>query len=651
MSATTEKFQFQTESRQLLDLMVHSIYTNKEIFLRELISNASDALDKLRIEVLSNPGLIAPGEKLEIRLEADKDAKTLTITDNGIGMSHDDLIQHIGTIAKSGTKEFMEKIKGGKSKEDLSEMIGQFGVGFYSSFMAADRVTILTRKAGTTSAYLWSSYGDGEFTITEAEKPSQGSVITLYLKPADPDNGLEDFTDPYTIARVVKHYSDFINYPIIAKDEREEIEKDADGKPKKDGKKTRIIEDKTLNSMKPIWTKPQADVTEEEYHDFYKHISHDWNEPLKTINYRAEGTMEFYSLLFIPSHAPFDLFYQGYKSGLQLYVKKVLIQEAFEDLLPKYLRFMKGVVESSDLPLNISRELLQKDRHITQMKKSLTKKALDSLQELYDKDALNYLKFWKEFGDALKEGVISDFENRDKLTGLLLFDSSNDPEKLTSLDEYIERMKEGQNEIYYITGESRHILENSPHLEKLKEKGYEVLFLLKPIDEILSQYLNEFKGKKLKSANKGDLDIASKDEKKKIEEEMKGKTDEFSGLLQLIQSKLEQNIKEVRLSSRLVSAPACLVGGEYDISPHLEKLLQKENAGKTPPKRILEVNPNHPILVKMKDKFAQNKDDTRLADYSELLLGYAVLSEEGALPNPVRFNKLVVDLMDISLSN
>lgn len=650
MSTKPETFQFQTESRQLLDLMVHSIYTNKEIFLRELVSNASDALDKLRIETISRPDLVAAGEKLEIRIDADPKAKTLTITDNGIGMDREDLISHIGTIAKSGTKEFMEKIKDNKAKENISEMIGQFGVGFYSAFMAADRVTILTRKAGMPGAHLWSSYGDGEFTITNAEKPAQGTVITLYLKPADPDNGLEDFTDPYTISRVIKHYSDFINYPIIMKEEREEVEKDADGKPKKDGKKTKIIEDKTLNSMKPIWTKPQSDVSQEDYHDFYKHISHDWNEPLKTVNYRAEGTMEFYSLLFIPSHAPFDLFYQGYKSGLQLYVKKVLIQEAFEDLLPKYLRFMKGVVESSDLPLNISREMLQKDRHINQMKKSLTKKTLDSLQEMYDKDALNYLKFWKEFGDALKEGVISDFENREKLTGLLLFESSNDPEKMTSLEEYIERMKNGQNDIYYITGESRHILENSPHLEKLKEKGYEVLYLTRPIDEILSQYLNEFKGKKLRSANKGDLDIASKEEKKKIEEEMKEKKDEFSGLLQFIQTKLDQNVKEVRLSTRLVSAPACLVGGEFDMSPHLEKLLQKENAGKAPVKRILEVNPQHPILVKMKEKFSLNKEDGRLADYSELLLGYAILSEEGSLPDPIRFNKLMVDLMDRSLA-
>ncbi len=649
MPGETETFQFQAESRQLLDLMIHSIYTNKEIFLRELISNASDALDKIRIESITNPNLINPGENLEIRLESDKNARTLSIIDNGIGMNRDELINHIGTIARSGTQEFINKLKENKSQETLNEMIGQFGVGFYSAFMAADKIILLTRKAGEEEAYRWESSGDGQYTIIEEEKPNHGTTVILHLKPVDQENGIEDFSESYVISRIVKHYSDFINYPIIMKEEREEIEKDKDGKPVKDGKKTTVIEDKTLNSMKPIWSRSQSEVPAEEYNDFYKHITHDWTEPLKTIPFKAEGTLEFYSILFIPSKAPFDFYYQGYKSGLQLYVKKVMIMEAFEDLLPKYLRFMRGVVESSDLSLNISREMLQKDRQVNQMKKSLTKKVLDSLTDLFANDKETYLKFWKEFGDALKEGVTSDFENRDKLMGLLLFDSSNDPEKLTSLEDYVSRMKDGQEEIYYLSGETRNIVENSPHLEAIKQKGYEVIFLLRPIDEIVVQYIPDFKGKKLKSAAKGTFDAGSKEENEKAEKEIKEKETEYGDFMKFIKEKLDQSVKDVRLTNRLVSAPACLVGEDFDMSPYLEKLLQKENSSKTVTKRVLELNPKHDIIIKMNEKYRQDKDNPILKDYAELLLGYATLSEGGVLQDPIKFNKLVIDLMDKGL--
>jgi molecular chaperone HtpG len=649
MSKHTETFQFQAESKELLELMIHSIYTHKEIFLRELISNASDALDKLRVESITNPELMSPGEKLEIRLDIDQKARTLTVTDNGIGMSRDDLINHIGTIAKSGTREFIQKMKENKSSEVPAEMIGQFGVGFYSSFMAADKVSILTKKAGEANAHLWESAGDGTYSLSESEKENHGTSITLHLKPSDEENGLEDYTSYYSVSSIVKRYSDFINYPIMMKEEREEVERDADGKPKKDGKKSTVVEDKTLNSMKPIWARPQSEVTEEEYKEFYKHISHDWNEPLKTITYKAEGTHEFYSLLFIPSKAPFDFYYQGYKSGLSLYVKKVMIMEAFEELLPKYLRFMKGVVESSDLSLNISRETLQQDRHVTQMKKSLTKKILDTLQDISNNEKEHYLNFWKEFGNALKEGIISDFDNKEKLISLLLFQSSADPEKLTSLSDYTARMKEGQNDIYFLTGESRTVLENSPHLELLKDKGFEVLYLTEPIDELMLQYVTEFSGKKLKSASKGDIDVGTKEEKEQKEKEIKEKETELSGLLKVMQEKLNTSVKEVKLSSRLVSAPACLVGNDFDMSPYLERLLQKESGNKPSVKRVLELNPKHPLVEKLFSRYQNEKDEALVADYSELLLGYATLAEGSPLSDPQKFNKLVVGLMEKSL--
>jgi molecular chaperone HtpG len=644
-TATVETLQFQAETRQLLDLMIHSLYSNKEIFLRELISNASDALDRLRFEALTNPELLAGDEKLEIRLEADRKNRTLTISDNGIGMSRDEVITNIGTIAKSGTREMVERLKQGESKETIAEMIGQFGVGFYSSFMAADRVTLVTRRAGETAATRWESTGDGTYTIEDAEKPGRGTTITLHLKPEDKDNGVDEFSDRWVISRIVRRYSDFVSYPIILKAEKDpEIEDLA--KEKETGEKPEMpLEEKVLNSMKPIWTRPQSEVTPDEYKEFYRHISHDWTEPLKTIPYRAEGRIEYQALLFIPSQAPYDLYYVASKPGLQLYVKRIQIMEKCEDLLPHYLRFVRGVVDSPDLQLNVSREMLQQDRFITMIRKGLTKKILDVLEEMKDKETDTYLKFWTEFGRAIKEGVSSDYENKEKLLELLVFQSSNDPEKHTTLKEYVSRMKEGQNEIYYLTGESRSQVENSPHLEAFKDKGYEVLYLVDTVDELLTQSLHEYDGKRLKSVGKGTVALGNEEEKKQTEEELKAKEEEMKPLLDHLQKRLDEWVKQVRLTNRLTASPVCLVGAEHDYSPQLEKLLQKGKGGGPKQRRIMELNPKHDILARMTERFAQDQNDPLLDDYAYLLFGYGLIAEGGELPDPVRFNRAVADLM------
>jgi molecular chaperone HtpG len=635
-----EKYSFQTESKRLLELMIHSIYTHKEIFLRELISNASDAIDKLRIASLTNPSLITENQPFEIRLEVDKEKRTLSVIDNGIGMNKEDLINHIGTVAKSGTLEFLSSLGDKKDKMDINELIGQFGVGFYSAFMVSDKVEIITRKVGETQAYKWESFGDGEYTIEETQKDTNGTVVKLYLKPVDRENGIDDFTDEWVIQRIVKKYSDFIQYPIKMRVERE---------VEKEGKKEIVSDDKVLNSMKPIWRKSQSEVSMEEYEEFYKHISHDWQKPLKVIPYKAEGMLEFYSLLFIPSKAPFDFYFQGYKSGLALYVKKVLIMEAYEDLLPKYLRFVKGVVESSDLSLNISREMLQNDRIVVQMRKNLTKKVIDALTEMLEKDRENYLNFFKEFGNALKEGVISDEENREKLIPLILFESTEDPVKLTTMPEYYRRMKEDQEEIYCIASESRVIAENSPQIEILKQKNYEVLFLLNPVDEVMIQYIPEYRGKKVKIIGKGAIEIGSKEERERKKHQIEEKSKEMKGFLKYIEEKLANHIKEVRLSSNLVSSPCCLTGGEFDLSPSLEKYLSKEHPLLTPSKRILELNPEHSIVKKLYEKYKAGIDEKGLNDAIELLLDYALLSE-GVLPkNPQKFNRMFTELLEKAL--
>src|SRR5262245_56680468 len=521
MATKTETFEFQAEARQVLDLMIHSLYTNKEIFLRELISNASDALDRLRFEALSKPELIGPVDKLEIWIESDPKGRTLTVTDNGIGMSRDEVIANIGTIAKSGTRELLQTLRDRKSSDMVATLIGRFGVGFYSAFMVADRVTLLTRRAGEEKATEWESTGDGTFSIKKAHKFTHGTSIVLHLKKFEDEAEVEDFTDKWVIERIAKRYSDFVAYPVIYKD--------------KDPKQA----DKTLNSMKPIWTRPRSEVTDDEYKEFYKHISHDWNEPLVNWSFRAEGRSEYQALLFVPSQAPFDMFYDTGKFGLHQFVRRVLIMEHCEELLPGYLRFIRWVVDSADLPLNVSRQRLQEDRHIAQIRKWLTRKVLDSLEEMQRKEPAKYLEFWKQFGRVVKEGPTLDFDNKDKVISLSLFESSADPEKMTTLSEYVARMKPDQSAIYYITGPLRRAVENSPHLEAFREKGYEVLYMVDPVDEMLVATLHEFEEKKLKSIAKGAGDLAP-------EADLKEKETQFASLVEGLRKKLEDRVKEVR---------------------------------------------------------------------------------------------------------
>jgi len=624
MSTQTETFQFQAEARQVLDLMIHSLYTNKEIFLRELISNASDALDRLRFEALSNPDLIDKDDKLEIIVETDPKGKTVTIHDNGVGMSREEVISNIGTIAKSGTRELMQSLKEKQSPDALNTLIGQFGVGFYSAFMAADRVVLLTRRAGDDKATQWESAGDGTYTIADSRKLTRGTSITLHLKTFEEGDDVEDFTAKYVVSKIVQQYSDFVAYPIYFKE--------------KDGKQ----DDKALNSMKPIWTRPRSEVTDEEYKEFYKHISHDWNEPMKIWSFRAEGRTEYQALLFIPSEAPFDLFYQTAKFGLHLYVRRVMIMEHCEELLPAYLRFIRGVVDSSDLPLNVSRQRLQEDRHIGQIRKWITKKVLDSLEEMQKNEEDKYQVLWKNFGRVLKEGASFDFDNKEKLLSLCMFESSNDAEKPTTLKDYVGRMQEGQSAIYYITGSSRRSVENSPHLEAFKEKGYEVLYLVDTVDEMLVQWVTEFQDKKLKSVAKGTADLGD-------DTDLRDKLKEFSPLLDALQSRLEERVKQVRLSGRLKSSPVCLVVAENEASPNLEKILNQMKSEHEKQKRIMEVNPDHELVAKMKSRLQENPEDPLIDDFAQVMYGSALLAEGSELDDPQKFNQAVMRVMAKSM--
>jgi molecular chaperone HtpG len=640
---TAESFQFQAETTQLLNLMIHSLYTQREIFLRELISNASDALDRLRFEALIKPELVENGQVYEIRLKPDTAARTLTISDTGIGMSRQELIEHIGTIARSGTRELRKRMKESQSAEVVAELIGQFGVGFYSAFMVADKVTILTRRAGESKASRWESAGDGSYTVADAEKTGCGTDIILHLKQPDPDNGIEDYTDRWKLAMIVHKYSDFIAYPIIYEgpsQEPGEIE---------DKAKEIKIETKTLNSMKPIWTRNRSEVSESDYNDFYKHLANDWTDPLKALPLKAEGTVEYEALIFIPSHAPHDLFYHGAETGLRLYARRVMVMEKCEDLLPQYLRFIKGVVDSSDLPLNISRQRLQQDRHITQIRKWLTRKALEALAEIREKEAEKYYTFWSEFGRALKEGVGSDYENKEKLLPLLLFESSRDPKELTTLKGYVERMKPEQTEILYLTGGSRKVIENSPHLEAPKQKGYEVLYLSDPVDELLVQHLYEFEGKRLKSVTKGKVHLGTEEEKKQVEEQVKKKEEEYAKFLEACQKRLDEYVKQIRLSTRLVDSPACLVTEEHEYSPHLERLLQKGKGGGPKQRRIMELNPAHPIVARLYDRYNAKGDDPAVGDSIELLFELALVAEGSEIADPARLNQLTLELLQKTL--
>jgi len=647
----TQTFEFKSEARQLLDLMIHSLYSHKEVFLRELISNSSDALDRLRFEALTEGSLRPEGHEFEIRVESDSEARTLTIRDTGIGMSRQEVIDNLGTIARSGTKEFVAKLATTQSETEREQLIGQFGVGFYSSFMVADEVKVVTRRAGEDTATAWSSTGDGTYTIADAEREVAGTTITLHLKAADEENNLADFTDRWVLRRTIKKYSDFVQHPIRLREERQEVERDEEGEPVEGAESKTVVEWKDVNSRKAIWTRPASEVTEEEYNEFYKHVSHDWTDPLDRIAFKGEGTFLYYALLFIPERAPHDLFYRNSRFGLQLFVNRIMVMDEARDLLPDYLRFLKGVVDSPDLSLNVSREILQKDRRVNSIRGRITKKVLDALAYMQEEDTEKYLKFWNAFGRLLKEGAVQDHEHRDKLNGLLWLESSHtehdaeDHTRFTTLKAYVERMKEEQEAIYYIVAENRSAAEKSPHLEAFLDKGYEVLYLLDPFDEIMVANIGEFDGKRLQSVGKGDVELGSEEDRKKAREELEDKESKHRSLLEFIKDELETLVKDVRLSTRLKNSPVCLVGEESDMSPQLRKLL--EEAGQEVPesKRILEINPDHAVLARMQDAFDHDGKTDKLTDYAHLLHGQALLAEGSPLPDPVAFSKRVADLM------
>ncbi|MBX3178892.1 MAG: molecular chaperone HtpG [Candidatus Hydrogenedentes bacterium] len=645
MSKPIETFEFQTEARQLLDLMIHSVYSNKDIFLRELISNASDALDKRRFEGLKNPALLDEGTELRIWIEPDAEARTLSVADNGIGMTREEVIDLIGTIAKSGTKEFMKKLRESKESAVSAELIGQFGVGFYSTFMVADKVTLLTRKAGEETATRWESTGDGTYTLEEVERDEPGTTVTLHLKSTDEEDGLNDYTQEWQVRQIVKQYSDFVAYPIQMDIERTEIERDADGKPVEGAEEKKVVKTETLNSMKALWLRDKSEVTDEEYSEFYKHISHDWTDPAARIQAKIEGTLEYSLLLYVPAKAPFDLYYHGVRHGVHLYVKRVFIMDDCKELLPEYLRFLRGVVDSEDLSLNISREILQQNRQIERMRKGIVSKVLDFLRKQYKDDKDEFIAFWNEFGRVFKEGIFQDRDNQEAILDLCLFSSTNDPDEYTTLADYIQRMKEGQEAIYYMTGESRAKIESSPHMESFLDKGYEVLILADPVDEIWCQQVFKHKDFELKSISKGAVELGTEEEKKAAEERRKEKEKEYQSLLECLKDKLKDHVKEVRLSNRLKNSPACLVTDGGDLSPQLEQMMRQMGQEFPASKRILELNPDHAVLRKLHDIYDASQDDPRLEDYAQLLHGQALLAEGGDLPNPAQFSKLVADLM------
>jgi molecular chaperone HtpG len=634
--------QFQTEVQQLLDLVIHSLYSNKDIFLRELISNASDAVDKARFESHTNPAVLENNPDWKIKLIPDKDAGTLTISDNGIGMGMEEVETNIGTIAQSGTRAFLENLKG-QNVKDHPEMIGQFGVGFYASFMAADKVMLVTRRAGEkTTATRWESVGDGTYTIEECSKETRGTDVILHLK-----EDMREYLDEWRLRSIVKKYSDYVQYPVVMDITREELPQGIDGKPIEGAEKIKKVEEETLNSMKAIWTRPKSEITEEEYNEFYKHISHDFSNPFRTIHYAAEGTSEFKALLYIPEHKPFDVFmHDPNRKGVHLYVKRVFITDRCENLLPEYLRFVKGVVDSSDLPLNVSREILQEDVQIKRIQKNLVAKVLGTLTEMKEKTPEDYLKFYGEFGAVLKEGIHFDYANKEKLQELLLYQSSKtEPGKYVSLKEYVERMPSAQKEIYFITGTDRSAVENSPHLEICRRKDYEVLFLTDPIDEWVAQSLTEYADKKLKSVLKGELEVDTEEEKKEKEVKQEEAKKQYLGLLEFIKDKLDEKVKEVRLSSRLTDSACCLVADEYGMNAHMERILKAMNQEVPESKRILELNPDHPIMQILKSLYEKDKGSGKLADYCELLYDQALLTEGSPIKDPLRFTKLISELM------
>jgi molecular chaperone HtpG len=613
--------QFRTELKQILDIIIHSLYSHKEIFLRELISNASDAIDNVRFQSLTKQELGEGNTDWKIKLIPDADKGTLTISDNGIGMSRAEIVENLGTIAKSGTKAFLEALKQADVK-DRPELIGQFGVGFYSSFMVADKVTVISRKAGEPpiAGVRWESDGQGEYSIETVEKPSRGTDVILHLRADE-----KEFLQEWKIRQLVRQYSDFVEHPIVM----DVLDED---------KKDKSFKEETLNSRKALWLRSKSEITPQEYNDFYKHLAHDFDDPAKVIHYSAEGVIEFKALLYLPTHKPFDMLWGDSKKGLHLYIRRVFIMDDCEALLPMYLRFVKGVVDSPDLPLNVSRELLQQSAPLEKIKSNLTNKILRTLDEMKRDESEAYIKLFKELGVFLKEGVYQDRANREQLADLLLLESTRtEPDTFTSLQKYLLAMPAEQKEIYYLVGENRELIEHSPLLETFREKGQEVLLLTEPIDEFLVQALTEYKGKKLKAVDKGEIEAA---------EISQDKQHRFRALLDYMKGKLG-DLKDVRLSNRLKESAACLVSEEWAPGPHMERLMARMGrGGELPPsKKILEINPDHPAVKGVQELMARDANDARLENYVRLLYEQAIIAEGSRLKDPAAFTKRINDLL------
>jgi molecular chaperone HtpG len=628
IEAKKQTLGFETEVKHLLHLMIHSLYSNKEIFLRELISNASDASDKLRFLALSDESLYEGDSNLKIRIEFDKDKRTIKVIDNGIGMTRSEVQEHIGTIAKSGTKQFFESLTGDQAKD--SELIGQFGVGFYSSFIVADKVTLITRKAGApkSEGVRWESTGEGDYTLESVEKEKRGTEIILHLKESE-----SEFLDGYRIRSIVRKFSDHISLPIV-------MDKEAmpsyDEEGNEEAEKPAVqIEEETVNSASALWTKARQDISEDDYNQFYKHVGHDFQDPLTYVHSKVEGTNEYTLLLYVPSRAPFDLWDRDNKHGVKLYIRKVFITDDAEQLMPRYLRFIKGVIDANSLPLNVSREILQQSKQISTIKSGAVKKVLGMLEGLAKNEPEKYEKFWTEFGQVIKEGPIEDHANKERIAKLLRFASTHteSDKQSVSLEEYVSRMKEGQEHIYYVTADSYAAAKNSPHLEIFRKKGIEVLLLSDRVDEWLISSLDEFDGKHLQSVAKGQLDLGKLDdeEEKKHQEEV---SKDFESVLKQIQDVLADKVSEVRLSHRLTESPACLVSDVYGMSLNMERIMkeagQKMSFGKKP---IFEINPDHALVQRLKAE----QDDTRFGDLAQILFDQAILAEGGQLDDPAAF--------------
>ena len=628
MTASTtvdrETLGFQAEVKQLLHLMIHSLYSNREIFLRELISNASDACDKLRFDALHNAALLEGGNDFAIRIAFDPAAHTITITDNGIGMSRDEVVSHLGTIAKSGTREFFSRLSGDQQKD--AHLIGQFGVGFYSSFIVADRVTVRTRRAGEAAnqAVEWNSDGGGEFTVAMIERAERGTEITLHLR-----EGQDDLLSGWKLRQIIRKYSDHIVQPIVMKKEEW-----------KDGRQETTDEDETVNQASALWARAKSDITDEQYKEFYKHVGHDFDEPMAWTHSRVEGKTEYTQLLYIPTRAPFDLWDREKRHGIKLYVRRVFIMDDAEQLMPSYLRFVRGVVDSADLPLNVSREILQESKDIESIRKGCTAKVLGLLEDLAENRKEDYARFWQEFGRLLKEGVGEDFSNKDKVARLLRFASTHadTADQVASLADYVGRMKEGQDKIYYVTAETFNAARNSPHLEIFRKKGIEVLLLSDRVDEWVVSHLTEFDGRELVSVAKGGLDLGKlEDETERKEQE--AAAGEFKELTEKIAKSLGERVKDVRVTHRLTDSPACLVSDEHDMSGNLTRILKAAGQKAPESQPILEINPRHPVVLRLKYESA------KFDDWATVLFEQALLAEGGQLDDPATFVKRINDLM------